>query len=54
MYTDEPELIEFSTEPWMVDQIIDWFGKDIAVRKTDDKNRVIECGLAALSGQEVL
>ena len=41
MYTDEPERIEFSTEPWMVDQIIDWFGKDIAVRKTDDENCVI-------------
>ena len=41
MYTDEPERIEFSTEPWMVDQIIDWFGKDIAIRKTDDENRVI-------------
>ena len=41
MYTDEPERIEFATEPWMVDQIIDWFGKDIAVRKTDDENCVI-------------
>ena len=41
MYTDEPERIEFYTEPWMVDQIIDWFGKDIAVRKTDDENCVI-------------
>ena len=41
MYTDEPERIEFATEPWMVDQIIDWFGKDIAVRKTDDENKVI-------------
>jgi predicted DNA-binding transcriptional regulator YafY len=25
----------------MVDQIIDWFGKDIAVRKTDDEKVVI-------------
>ena len=41
MYTDEPEHIEFATEPWMVDQVIDWFGKDIAVRKTDDENNVI-------------
>ena len=41
MYTDEPERIEFSTEPWMVDQIIDWFGKDIAVRKTDNENQII-------------
>lgn len=41
MYTDEPERIEFSTEAWMIDQIIDWFGKDIAVLKTDDENCVI-------------
>lgn len=41
MYTDEPERIEFATEPWMVDQAIDWFGKDIAVRKTEDENKVI-------------
>lgn len=41
MYTDEPERIEFVTESWMVDQVIDWFGKDIAVRKTDDENKVI-------------
>lgn len=41
MYTDEPERIEFTTEPWMVDQTIDWFGKDVAVRKTDDENVVI-------------
>ena len=41
MYTDEPERIEFATESWMVDQGIGWFGKDIAVRKTDDENNVI-------------
>lgn len=41
MYTDEPERIEFITQPGIVDQVIDWFGKDIAVRKTDDENQVI-------------
>ena len=41
MYTDEPERIEFTTETWMVDQVVDWFGKDIAVRKTDDPEKVI-------------
>ena len=41
MYTDDPERIEFITEPGIVDQVIDWFGKDIAVRKTDDENKVI-------------
>ena len=41
MYTDEPERIEFTAEPDIVDQVIDWFGKDITVRKTDDENKVI-------------
>lgn len=41
MYTDEPERIEFVTQPSIVDQVIDWFGKDIAVRKTEDENKVI-------------
>ena len=40
MYTDEPERIQFITEPWMVDQVIDWFGKDIKIENSDDKNQV--------------
>ena len=41
MYTDDPERIEFVTEAWMVDQVIDWFGKDITIRKIDDSDKVI-------------
>jgi len=41
MYTDEPERIEFITTPGIVDQVIDWFGKDITIRKTDDSDKVI-------------
>ena len=41
MYTDDPERIEFSTEPWMVDQIIDWFGKDIKIENTENENEVL-------------
>ena len=52
MYTDEPERIEFATEPWMVDQVIDWFGKDIAVRKTEDENKVIVSLWASLNAME--
>ena len=40
MYTDTPERIEFITTPAMVDQVIDWFGKDIAIRKTEDENKI--------------
>ena len=41
MYTDDPERIEFVTSSKIVDQIIDWFGKDIAIRNTEDENKVI-------------
>ena len=41
MYTDDPVRIEFITTSANVDQVIDWFGKDIAVRKTEDENKVI-------------
>ena len=40
MYTDEPERIQFTTEPWMVDQVIDWFGKDIKIENTENENEV--------------
>lgn len=41
MYTDDPERVEFVTDSWMVDQVIDWFGKDIAVRTAEDPDKVI-------------
>lgn len=41
MYTDEPERIQFTTEPWMVDQVIDWFGKDIKIENTENENEVL-------------
>lgn len=40
MYTDEPARIEFVTTPSIVDQVIDWFGKDIRVTKTEDPSQV--------------
>ena len=41
MYTDEPERIQFTTAPWMVDQVIDWFGKDIKIENTENENEVL-------------
>ena len=32
MYTDKPEQVEFIADKFIIDQIIDWFGKDIKVR----------------------
>lgn len=41
MYTDDPERIEFISHADIMDQIIDWFGKDINIQKTNDPNKVI-------------
>ena len=41
MYNDEPERIEFITDPKTVDQVIDWFGTDIAIRNGEDPDKVI-------------
>ncbi len=40
MYTDEPERIQFVASALIIDQIIDWFGKDIIITKTDDETKV--------------
>lgn len=36
MYADEPERISMLTEEWMVDHIIDWFGKDVVITENGD------------------
>jgi predicted DNA-binding transcriptional regulator YafY len=40
MYTDKPERITFTITADIVDQVIDWFGKDIAIQATDEKDKV--------------
>ena len=40
MYTDKPEDIAFLAEVSVIDQIVDWFGRDIRVMKTEDENKV--------------
>ena len=37
MYTDKPETVEFLADANIIDQIIDWFGKDIRIVKEDEK-----------------
>ena len=34
------EAIEFTAEEWVIDQIIDWFGKDIKIEQKDGKNYI--------------
>ena len=36
MYFDDPVTIEFIAENWVIDQIIDWFGKDINIFQQAD------------------
>ena len=36
MFFDEPQAIEFFTDDWAIDQIIDWFGKDIRIEERQD------------------
>ncbi|MBQ1334025.1 MAG: WYL domain-containing protein [Clostridia bacterium] len=38
MYTDRPERVEFVAGEHLIDQIIDWFGKDVRISKRDDGN----------------
>ena len=40
MYSDAPENIDFIADAQIIDQIIDWFGTDIEIRKTDDEAKV--------------
>ena len=37
MYTDKPEYVEFIADEEIIDQVIDWFGTDIIIRKVDEK-----------------
>lgn len=42
MYTDKPEWVEFLADAYIVDQIIDWFGKDIRIGKYGDDDQQIK------------
>ena len=36
MYSDDPERVEFIADACIIDQIIDWFGRDTQISKCDD------------------
>lgn len=40
MYTDTPERIQFLTEEWMADQVIDWFGTDVTINKIENSDKI--------------
>jgi predicted DNA-binding transcriptional regulator YafY len=35
MFSDTPETVEILAVEWILDQIIDWFGKDIKIEKAN-------------------
>lgn len=45
LYVDSPQEITLLCADWMVDEIIDWFGKDFAVKRVNEKQ--IEIAISA-------
>ncbi|MBR2310843.1 MAG: WYL domain-containing protein [Oscillospiraceae bacterium] len=41
LHSDKPERVEMLADAWVIDQVIDWFGKDLAVRETEDPEKII-------------
>jgi len=41
LHSDKPERVEMLAEAWVIDQVVDWFGKDLAVRETEDPEKII-------------
>lgn len=42
MFFDEPQPVEFIADGWVIDQIIDWFGRDIKIEKRQDGHFLIK------------
>lgn len=38
MFSDIPQTVEILAVEWIIDQVIDWFGKDIRIDKTENEN----------------
>ena len=36
MFADEPQAVEFIADGWAIDQIVDWFGREIAIEERQD------------------
>ena len=51
MFFDEPQMIEFVADGWAIDQIIDWFGKDIRIEEQQD-GRFLVCVKASVNAME--
>lgn len=49
MYTDKPETVEFLADANIIDQIIDWFGKDIRIVKEGEKTLKVSVKVSLLA-----
>jgi predicted DNA-binding transcriptional regulator YafY len=41
MFFDEPQIVEFIADGWAIDQIVDWFGKDIHIDERQDGRFIV-------------
>ncbi len=51
MYTDEPEYVEFIADEAIIDQVIDWFGKDIRIVKSGDGELTVTVKVSPMAMQ---
>lgn len=49
MFNDKPETVEFIADSFIVDDIIEWFGKDIKISKLDSDENKVRVGVKASS-----
>ena len=40
MFADKPEPVEFLCDEWVIDHVMDWFGKDIIITPYEDKFKI--------------
>lgn len=52
MYTDQQERIDFFADAAIIDQIVDWFGTNARIMKTDDERKVNVSVKASLNAME--
>lgn len=51
MYTDGPEYVEFIADEAIIDQVIDWFGKDIRIVKSGDGELTVTVKVSPMAMQ---
>ncbi|MBR5438946.1 MAG: WYL domain-containing protein [Clostridia bacterium] len=51
MFFDEPQAVEFIADGWAMDQIIDWFGKDIKIEERKDGRYLVKV-IASVNAME--